>query len=241
MKFTSAFTVTLLALAKLIVADSESFGLVSIRSGSNLQYASVYVNNDKLYVGSSSDALSAVVTDAGKLKFNGNDSTFAVVNSDGTISEGSEADATDKFSIKDGHLVYNNVDGFYAIPDGSSYIFSTQSGDNSVGIAIRATASSGQTVPDFSPSGSDSSSSSEASSSTSSEVSSGTTTVAPTETTSEAATETSTEVQTQASSTAAISQISDGQVQAIQTENGAPKAALGMGAGIAAAAAALLL
>lgn len=240
MKFTSALTITLLTLAKLIVADSESFGLLSIRSGSNLQYASVYYNNDKLYVGSgaTSEALSAVVTDAGKLKFNNDGSRYIVVSSDGTLTEGPEDDGSEGFSIKDGHLIYNNVDGFYAIPEGSAYVLSTKGSDNSVGIAIRATASNGQTVPDFTPAGGNDtittlSSPSAAASTSSSEAVS---------TTASGESSSSTVAVESASATAAaISQINDGQIQAIQTENGAPRAVVGMGAGIAAAAAALLL
>ncbi|QLQ80663.1 hypothetical protein HG537_0E00160 [Torulaspora globosa] len=221
MKFLSAFCIILLTLARHIIADSESFGLLSIRSGSNLQYASVYVNEGKLYVGSGSE-LSAVVTDAGKLKFNNDSSTFAVVGSDGTVIEGSEADASDKFSIRNGHLIFNNIDGFYAIPEGASYLFSTQNAENAVGIAIRATAPNGQTVPDFSPPGVNSSSS----------FSSGTGTPA---------SATSTVAQSETTSVTAVSQTSDGQIIAIQTENSAPRAVVGLGASIAAAAAALLL
>ena len=150
MKFSTTVSIALLALAKLIVADSESFGLVVIRSGSPLQYAGVYSEDGKLYFGSSGNGLSAVVTDAGKLKLS--DDTYAVVSSDGSVVQGSESDATSGFSVSNGYLAYNGVDGFNAISSGSTYIVSTKSsGSNDLGVAIRATSSSGSTIPDFSP------------------------------------------------------------------------------------------
>ena len=130
--------------------QSESFGLVVIRSGSPLQYAGVYSEDGKLYFGSSGNGLSAVVTDAGKLKLS--DDTYAVVSSDGSVVQGSESDATSGFSVSNGYLAYNGVDGFNAISSGSTYIVSTKSsGSNDLGVAIRATSSSGSTIPDFSP------------------------------------------------------------------------------------------
>lgn len=150
MKFSTTFSIALLALAKLIVADSESFGLVVIRSGSPLQYAGVYSEDGKLYFGSNGNGLSAVVTDAGKLKLS--DDTYAVVSSDGSVVQGSESDATSGFSVSNGYLAYNGVDGFNAISSGSTYIVSTKSsGSNDLGVAVRATSSSGSTIPDFSP------------------------------------------------------------------------------------------
>lgn len=229
MKISKNIAFVLLALSKLIVADSETFGLLTIRSGSDLQYASVYSNDGKLMLGSSSDSLSGTVTDAGKLKLS--DDTYAVVDSDGSLIEGSESDASSGFSIEDGYLAYNNVDGFQAIQNGSSYVFSTSSVDGSTGVAIKAVSSGGSSVPDFSPS-----STSESSSSTSStaETSASDSSASPTATSSVSYSNLIT------TSAAAISQITDGQIQAFQTENGAPKAAIGIMTGFVAAAAALL-
>lgn len=209
MKFSTAFSVTLLALAKLIVADSEQFGLVSIRSGSNLQYASVYYQDDKLYVGSGSDSLGGTVTDAGKLKLT--DDKFAVVNSDGSIGEGSEDDGTAKFSIKNGHLAYNNIDGFYAIPTDSKYVLSVTRSDDSTGIALKAMGSGGQSVADFTPSGDDDTTTTTLSSETS------TSTEAPTSTEAATSTEAPTSTEASSSNADAISQIDDGQIQAATT------------------------
>lgn len=102
MKFSTALSVALFALAKMVIADSEEFGLVSIRSGSDLQYLSVYSDNGTLKLGSGSGSFEATITDDGKLKFD--DDKYAVVNEDGSFKEGSESDAATGFSIKDGHL-----------------------------------------------------------------------------------------------------------------------------------------
>ncbi|CAI4044678.1 Cwp1p SKDI_11G1190 [Saccharomyces kudriavzevii IFO 1802] len=235
MKFSTSLSVALFALAKTAIADSEEFGLVSIRSGSDLQYLSVYSDDGTLKLGSgsssssSSSSFGATITDDGKLKFD--DGKYAVVDNDGSLKEGSESDAATGFSIKDGHLNYKSSDGFYAIKKDSSYIFSSKQSDDATGIAIRPTSKTGSVVPDFAPSDSPSgSSAAQSASSTESSRTSHTTLVS------------------SASSAVAsvISQITDGQVQAPntvyeQTENGAVKAAAGMGAGALAAAAALLL
>lgn len=266
MKFTTAFTAALLACAKLIAADSEKFGFLVIRSGSSLQYASAYAEDSKLYLGSSSSSLSAVITDDGKLKLS--DGTYAVVGSDGAVTEGSESEASDKFSVSDGYLVYDGKNGFVAVPSGSSYLLTTESTDSSsIGVAIRPTAeNSGSAIPDFSPSGSGSSSSAsqttlESSSAAATSQAANTTTAAPTRSaTTLSAISQITDGQVQAASAAnttsshhhtstvdAISQISDGQIQAstasveTQSENGAPQAFVGLGAGVAAAAAAMLI
>ncbi|QEU61967.1 Cwp1 [Kluyveromyces lactis] len=251
MRFSTVFSVALLSLAKLIVADSEQFGLVTIRSGSALQYAGVYNKDGALYFGSG-DSLSGVITDDGKLKFT--DNTYAVVGDDGYLTASSdESTASTGFSIKSGYLAYADKNGFYGVLEDSSYKVATKSeSSDSLPVAISARGSDGQTVPDFSADGSSSSSSaapessSEApeTSSAAPETSSAapeTTTVAP-ETTSKE----SNVVQT----VAAVSQIGDGQIQAttgtqsvwIKTESGnnAGKVTFGAGAGIAAIAALLL-
>lgn len=229
MKISKTIAFVLLALSKLIVADSVTFGLLTIRSGSNLQYASVYSNGGKLMLGSSSDSLSGMITDAGKLKLS--DDTYAVVDTDGSLIEGPESDGSSGFSIEDGNLAYNNIDGFQAIQNGSSYVFSTSSANGSTGVVIKAISNGGSSVPDFSPS-----STSESSSSAFSTVE----TSASDSSVSSTATSSVSYSNLITTSTAAISQITDGQIQAFQTENGASKAAVGMLTGFVAAAAALL-
>ncbi|AJS33376.1 Cwp1p [Saccharomyces cerevisiae YJM451] len=239
MKFSTALSVALFALAKMVIADSEEFGLVSIRSGSDLQYLSVYSDNGTLKLGSGSGSFEATITDDGKLKFD--DDKYAVVNEDGSFKEGSESDAATGFSIKDGHLNYKSSSGFYAIKDGSSYIFSSKQSDDATGVAIRPTSKSGSVAADFSPSDSSSSSSASASSASASSSTKHSSSIE--------SVETSTTVKTSSASSptaSVISQITDGQIQAPntvyeQTENAGAKAAVGMGAGALAVAAAYLL
>ncbi|CAI4589008.1 BAQ_1a_G0032300.mRNA.1.CDS.1 [Saccharomyces cerevisiae] len=239
MKFSTALSVALFALAKMVIADSEEFGLVSIRSGSDLQYLSVYSDNGTLKLGSGSGSFEATITDDGKLKFD--DDKYAVVNEDGSFKEGSESDAATGFSIKDGHLNYKSSSGFYAIKDGSSYIFSSKQSDDATGVAIRPTSKSGSVAADFSPSDSSSSSSASASSASASSSTKHSSSIE--------SVETSTTVETSSASSptaSIISQITDGQIQAPntvyeQTENAGAKAAIGMGAGALAVAAAYLL
>ncbi|CAI4939250.1 BAD_collapsed_G0033040.mRNA.1.CDS.1 [Saccharomyces cerevisiae] len=239
MKFSTALSVALFALAKMVIADSEEFGLVSIRSGSDLQYLSVYSDNGTLKLGSGSGSFEATITDDGKLKFD--DDKYAVVNEDGSFKEGSESDAATGFSIKDGHLNYKSSSGFYAIKDGSSYIFSSKQSDDATGVAIRPTSKSGSVAADFSPSDSSSSSSASASSASASPSTKHSSSIE--------SVETSTTVETSSASSltaSVISQITDGQIQAPntvyeQTENAGAKAAVGMGAGALAVAAAYLL
>lgn len=194
MQFNNLITIALLGLAQRVLADSESFGMVSIRSGSALQYASVYAKDGQLVLGSNQDKFTATVTDAGKLKLS--DNTYAVVQDDGSIKEGSESEGSATFAIANGHLTYGGVDGFYGIPASGYYTLSTKQTGDSTGIAIRAfsaTSQTGEVVPDFSGSASEGSASSSA---------------APEHTTTTLATSTT------AAAGGAVSQITDGQVQA---------------------------
>ncbi|KAL3234854.1 hypothetical protein RNJ44_02642 [Nakaseomyces bracarensis] len=218
MKFSTAFSVALIALAKVVVADSQTFGLLSIHSGSSVHLLGAFADNGAIVFKSGSNSLSGTVTDAGKLKFS--DNTYAVVGSDGSVKEGSEADATTGFSLTGGRLAYKDSTGFYAVPSGTEYKLSTEDASGSTGIVVSARSATGSTVPDFTPSGSSSGSSAGSSASAA---------------TSAAASHTA----------AAISQITDGQIQATstihqQTANGAGKVAAGMGAGAVAAIAMLL-
>lgn len=240
MKFSITFPVALLSFAKFIVADSESFGFVSIRSGSSLQYAYAYVVDNSLMLGSpgSDKGISGVVTDAGTVKLS--DGSFIVVASDGAIKAGSETDATAGFSIQNGALDYENSSGFYAIPEGSAYIFSTASSSDATGVLIKAMSTSGQSVPDFNPDITTSITTTAAPTQTGNSTSTiapfyNTTTYYPSNNgsmTTKTYTDTATATDTQTCSSCPIIQTST---------NGVKKVASGMGAGIVAAAAALLL
>ena len=218
MQFTTAFSVALIAMAKLALADSQAFGLLAIHSGSPVQNTPVNSENGALVL-KSGGSFAGTVTDAGKLKFS--DNTYAVVNSDGSIKTGSESEGTSGFALSGSHLTYKGNSGFFAIPSGSEYKFSTAQGTGAIDIVISPRSTKdGSVVADFTPAGSASSAASSAKPSSAAASS-----AAPTK--------------------AAISQIGDGQIQATstihqQTTNGAAKAAAGMGAGAIAAIAVLL-
>lgn len=214
MQFTSTFAAAIFALANLVAADSETFGLLSIHSGAGAHMLVLQDSGNGLILSSSSTSFSATVTDAGKLKFT--NGKYAVVGSDGAVTDGSESDASTGFGVSSGRLVYNGSSGFYAIADGDNYKLSTKESGDATGIALSARTTTGGTAADFSASGA------------SSEVASTTKASA-----------------TASAAAQAISQIDDGQIQATatvsqQTENGAAKAVAGLGAGALAAAALLL-
>ncbi|BAP72331.1 cell wall protein CWP1 [Kluyveromyces marxianus] len=200
MKFSAAFTVALLSLAKFIAADSESFGLVSLRSGSPLQFSGVYAKDGALYLGSNQN-FSGVVTDDGKLKFS--DNSYAVAGDDGYLTTTTDASkATTGFAVKNGYLQLNNSEAFYGVQSGSDYKVAVKSeGSNSQSVSLSARSTNGQTVPDFTPGSSGSSSSSAAPASSSAAPAS-----------SSAAPASSSEAAK--TSAAPVSQIGDGQIQA---------------------------
>lgn len=158
MQFISVFGS--LALAIIALADSQSFGLVLIRSGSSYQYATIGVSNGQLEV-VSSDYITATITDDGKLSLG--DGTFAVVKFDGIYSG---ADGSAPFSISGGYLEYKSA-GFTLSSDYA--LLAGADGPNPV--AVRATLNSGTAAADFTPSSTSSNSSSTSSISTSSSTS----------------------------------------------------------------------
>ena len=153
MQFSSIFAS--LALAASVLADSESFGLLLIRSGSSYQYSSIGLVDNTFEI-SSDNYISATITDEGLLSIG--DGKYAVV-SDSGITAGTEGSAS--FSIVDGYLEYNGA-GFSLTADYA--LLAGGSGPNPV--AVRPTLADGSTAADFTPS---SGSSDESSASTSSE------------------------------------------------------------------------
>lgn len=143
------FTIlVLLLVSRPVSADSEKFDLLTIRSGSPLQYASVYSLRGCLYLGHGNATLSAVVTNSGFLRFN--NGKYAVINSRGLIEEGTKQDATGPFSIRNGHLTVFNSETFQAIPKGEHFLFSTKATSKSLSVVIRAQSiSKGYAVPNF--------------------------------------------------------------------------------------------
>ena len=205
MQFSKLTSVALLALIQKVLADSQTFGIISIHSGSALQYASLYAKDGTLVLGSNQNQFTMVVTDDSKLKFG--DNQYAVVQTDGTIKEGSEADASTGFAIAKGRLTYGGSDGFYGIEGTGAYTLSTKTTDGATGVALRTvdtTSPTGAVVNDFS--GDANGSSTEASSTAApaasaavgdavSQINDG-------------------QIQATTATKAAVSQITDGQIQA---------------------------
>lgn len=247
MKFSAAFTVALLSLAKFIAADSESFGLVSIRSGSSLQFSGVYAKDGALYLGTN-QKYSGVVTDDGKLKFS--DNSYAVAGDDGYLTTTTDASkATTGFAVKNGYLQLNNSEAFYGVQSGSNYKVAVKSeGDNSQSVSLSARSTNGQTVPDFTPGSSGSSSSSSSSAAPASSSEAAKTSAAPVSQIGDGQIQATTA--TPKPTAQAVSQIGDGQIQAttgtqsvlVKTDvgNNAGKVTLGSSAAVAALAALLL-
>jgi len=259
-----------LALVQKVLADSQSFGIISIHSGSALQYASLFSKDGTLVLGSNQGQFTMIVTDDSKLKLS--DNTFAVVQTDGTIKEGSESDATTGFAITQGRLTLDGSSGFYGIEGTGSYTLSTKSADGATGVALRTvdtTSPTGAVVSDFagSSSGSTPSTSAPAPVSSTSVAVVASSSVAAATTTKAAAVSQIGDGQIQATTAtkeavsqigdgqiqattattkaAAVSQIGDGQIQAtasvtVQSENNGVKNIGGLSAGILAAVALLL-
>lgn len=160
MQFSTSFFA--LALASLVVADSETIGLLTIRSGTQYHLSPIAAKDGKLVAGTDGiNYAEGAITDAGEFKFT--DGTYAKVNSDGSISV-SSSEGSKPFSIKSGYFAYKDSQAFNI--DASNRDLIAGNGANPV--ALRATLKNGQEASDFTPSGSSSSGSSSSNSTSSS-------------------------------------------------------------------------
>lgn len=137
---------------------TEPFGLVSIRSGSDLQYQSVVISHGQLFLsGNSTDpyAFNGVLYWDGGIKILPDASRFQPesVNDDLYLSVSNSSTfitspyRQTSFSIRDGRLNYRGEEGVYAVPDnrfGYQYSLSTSGdADGAIGIGLRAFTQSG--------------------------------------------------------------------------------------------------
>lgn len=117
MKFTAVSTlVSLAVLLQTVLADSEPFGVLSSHSASNIHLLPFYDSGNGLFLGavsSSSDVLGFTITDAGKLKFS--NGKYAVVDSNGEMSEGDENNAATGWAIEKGLVTLNGNKLFYGV------------------------------------------------------------------------------------------------------------------------------
>ncbi|AGO12826.1 AaceriACR272Cp [[Ashbya] aceris (nom. inval.)] len=148
MKFISSFFLGAAALANVVLADSEEFSFLGVRSGSKFHFSSVHAEDGALKIGGQGQALSAVITDDGKLKLS--DGKYAVVNDKGAVVEGAEDKASTGFSVGNGYLKYDGSSGFVPVANGDNYDLAVKSTDPSdVAIAIRAQSKTGSAIADF--------------------------------------------------------------------------------------------
>lgn len=158
----------LLATIKSIQADSQEFGIVTIDSGTALQYSSTLIDTDSstdgyypISVGSSYNqpVWEYVVDDQGHLVANGTYYWGIIPNSDGQYGVTTDASKAIKgFSIEDGNLASSLGYYFIAVPDGSSWTLYSKNAEgnngntnNNLGLALAAYTSSGF-ASDFTPS-----------------------------------------------------------------------------------------
>lgn len=158
----------LLATVKSIKADSQEFGIISIDSGTALQYSSALIDTDSstdgyypISVGSSYNqpVWEYVVDDQGHLVANGTYYWGIIPNSDGQFGVTTDASKAIKgFSIEDGNLASSLGYSFVAVPDGSSWSLYSKNADgnngntnNNLFLALAAYTSSGF-ASDFTPS-----------------------------------------------------------------------------------------
>ncbi len=218
MQFTKTAVAAFIALINLVAADSEEFGLLSIHSASGAHMLVLQDTGNGLILSSSSTSFSGTVTDAGKLKFT--NGKYAVVGTDGSVTDGAEADATTGFGLASGRLTLNGNTGFYAIADGNDYKLSTKQSGDATSIVLSARTTTGGTAADFSASGAKAAASSAA-------APAAATTAAPAAAVSQIG---DGQVQANTKTTvAAVSQINDGQVQANTKTTVAPVSQIGDG------------
>lgn len=156
------------------LADSESFGLISLRSASAVHLSSVGPSDGVVVVGYQGNSISAVVTDEGYLKFS--DGSYIAVTSEGQYTVTTDSSkATSGWSLNDGYLKINNAQSYVAVPVSGTYdLYNQGSASEDIGISIGAFTSGGSRAADFTPSGSNSDSNSDSNSNST------VTTVAPT-------------------------------------------------------------
>lgn len=161
----------LLAALQNVKADSQEFSIVSIDSGTALQYSTALIDTDSatgdyfpITVGSAYGKPSwvYVVDDQGHLVANGTYYWGIIPNSEGQYGVTTDASkAVEGFSIVDGSIASAQGYSFTAVPDGSSWdLYSTNSDgnngntNNNLYLELAAFTSSGGYASDYEPSNS---------------------------------------------------------------------------------------
>ncbi|CAI8499757.1 hypothetical protein ACO0OL_001615 [Hanseniaspora opuntiae] len=130
-------------------ADSVPFTLLSIFSGSVLQYASIAPNEDNILQVVTPNHSTGVITDEGFFKINNNTYVYINEKDQYAVSE-NKCDAISGFSIRDANInfkypfaAHNQTEGWI--------LYSQNQSPQDIGIAIAAITSNGSFAPDFIP------------------------------------------------------------------------------------------
>lgn len=133
MKASTTFSILTLAA---VASAAKTFSMITIRSGSKLQFASVSNHDDKILLGADGDSLVVILNDDGTL-VDAHNGKQIFANDKKLIVEGSQKDA--KFGIGDrDYLTYDGKESFVACPtDGDDYQLALDGGcSDSQGVAL---------------------------------------------------------------------------------------------------------
>lgn len=134
---------------KKVCGDSVQFSLLSIFSGSVLQYASIAPNEDNILQVVTPDHATGVITDEGFFKINNNTYVYINEKNQYAVSE-NKCDAISGFSIRDANINFKYP--FAAHNQSEGWIlYSQNQSPQDIGIAIAAITKNGSFAPDFIP------------------------------------------------------------------------------------------
>lgn len=148
MQFTT-FLISLFALnfIRNACADSVEFNLLSIFSGSVLQYAAIGPNKDNILQVASYNHSTGVITDDGLFKINGNSYVYINEDKQYAVTE-NKCDAVSGFSIKNANVAFKYPFAAHN-QTGGWFLYSEIQSPKDIGIAIGAMTSNGTFAPDF--------------------------------------------------------------------------------------------
>lgn len=157
MKFTFIFATLLTIIYTVSASDQfELWAYSDANAEANLSapfcYDMVYARHNILYYGANERPLVGQVTPCGYLQFAEGD--YAVVTRDGYLQRGPGENASNGFSLRNGHLYYRNVDGFEAIFYKERFLITTLTHQGGMNFYVKALKfNSTDQAGDFRPTG----------------------------------------------------------------------------------------
>ncbi|GAV56444.1 hypothetical protein ZYGR_0CT00100 [Zygosaccharomyces rouxii] len=138
-----------------VLANSQPFNLITLLPGSPvipaespLENASIYFNQEQLYIAQGAAPTMLIIDYKGHLKLN--DGKYFQAGPEGQLSQATESAASPDFSIKNGYLYHNNTELFVAIQKRNAYVLSVKKPEGMERNAVVAVYSSnGDVEPDF--------------------------------------------------------------------------------------------